>query len=171
MINIIRIAVRFDHEPSLIFLDMYSNSLITAVDDYCDNRQRSFITEEPSKEQKDRGDFVYRWEIEVGGCSVNAHDLFDIVNPIPGGKVLLVDVRDKKYDPNYNNCNVGYYWTNEGSTWYHDSVEGYKDPNWEFIVNGHAEYRITHIPTYASKLTFERDKNYYIDKGATWMWS
>lgn len=50
MINIIRIAVKFDNEPSLIFLDMYSNSLITAVDDYCNNRQRSFITEEPDND-------------------------------------------------------------------------------------------------------------------------
>lgn len=76
--------------------------MITAVDDYCNNRQRSFITEEPSKEQKDKGDFVYRWKIEVENCSVNPHELFDVVNPIPGGKVLLVEVRDKKYDPEYN---------------------------------------------------------------------
>ena len=171
MINIIRIAVKFDNKPSLIFLDMYSNSLITAVDDYCNNRQRSFTTEEPCKERKDKGDFVYRWEIEVGDCSVNAHELFDIVNPIPGGKVLLVDVRDKKYDPNYNNCNVGYYWTNEGSTWYHDSTTGYKDPDWEFIVNGHAEYRITHIPTKIDRMMDERTKAFYRNSGATYMWS
>ena len=171
MINIIRIAVKFDFEPSRIFLDMYSNSLIIAVDDYCNNRQKSFITEEPSKEQKDKGDFVYRWEIEVDDCSVNAHELFDIVNPIPGGKVLLVDVRDKKYDPKYNNCNVGYYWTNEGSTWYHDSTTGYKDPDWEFIVNGHAEYRITHIPTKIDRMMDERTKAFYRNSGATYMWS
>ena len=171
MINIIRIAVKFDNEPSLIFLDMYSNNLITAVDDYCNNRQRSFITEEPSREQKDRGDFVYRWEIEVDDCSVNVHDLFDIVNPIPGGKVLLVDARNKKYDPNYNNSNVGYYWTNEGSTRYHDSQKVYRDAIWEFHVNGHSDYRIIHIPTQIDKLMDERSKSFYRNSGATYMWS
>ena len=170
MINIIRIAVKFDAEPSLIFLDMYSNSLITAVDDYCNNRQRSFITEEPSKKQKDKDDFVYRWEIEVGDCSVNAHDLFDVVNPIPGGKVLLVDVRDKKYDPKYNNSNVGYYWTNEGSTWYHDSETGYKDDTWEFHVNGFSDYKIVHIPTTLNRLMDPRRKSFYSNSGATFMW-
>ena len=171
MINIIRIAVKFDNEPSLSFLDMYSNSLITAVDDYCNNRKRSFITEEPSKEQKDKGDFVYRWEIEVGDCSVNAHELFDSVKLILGGKVLLVDVRDKKYDPEYNKCNVGYYWTNEGSTWYHDSENGYRDAIWEFHVNGQSDYRIIHIPTQIDKLMDERSKSFYRNSGATYMWS
>lgn len=171
MINIIRISVKFDSEPSLIFLDMYSNRLIIAVDDYCNNRQRSFITEEPSKEQKDRGDFIYRWEIEVGDCSVNAHELFNVVNPIPGGKVLFVDVRDKKYDPIYNNSNVGYYWTNEGTTWYHDSEKGYKDAIWEFHVNGHSDYRIVHIPTQIDKLMDERSKSFYRNSGATYLWN
>lgn len=171
MINIIRIAVKFDSKPSLIFIDNYSNSLITAVDDYCNNRQRSYITEEPSKEQKDKGDFVYRWEIEVGDCSVNAHELFDVVNPIPGGKVLLVDVRDKQYDPKYNNSNVGYYWTNEGSTWYHDSQEGYIDPYYDFHVNGHVEYTIVHVPSYALRHEYPRHSaEEYENSGKTYMW-
>ena len=169
MINIIRIAVRFDSKPSLIFIDMYSNSLITAVDDYCNNRRRSYITEEPSKEQKDKGDFVYRWEIEVDDCSVDAHELFDIVNPVPGGKVLLVDVRDKKYDPKYNNSNVGYYWTNEGSTWYHDSERGYKDPFYRFHVNGHEEYRIVYLPHYVNEYSYNALRK-AVEEGVKFSW-
>ena len=171
MINIIRIRVSFYDNPSEEVLDLYSDRLITAVDDYCNNRQRSFIINRPSEERIMKGDYNYDWEIEVGDCSVNAHDLFDIVNPIPGGKVLFVDVRDKKYDPNYNKSNVGYYWTNEGSTWYHDSEKGYKDAIWEFHVNGHSDYRIIHIPTQIDKLMDERSKSFYRNSGATYMWS
>jgi hypothetical protein len=40
MINVIRIAVKFDEQPSLIFLDNYSDKLITAVDDYCDHKRK-----------------------------------------------------------------------------------------------------------------------------------
>lgn len=172
MINIIRVIVSYYENPTEEQLEDYSNRIITAVDDYCNNRQRSFIINRPSEENIKVGRINYDWEIEVGDCSVNAHELFDVVNPVTrGGKLLLVDVRDLKYDPRRNKSNVGYYWTNEGSTWYHDSQEGYKDPNWEFHVNGHSDYRIIHIPTYASKLMFERDRNYYKEKGATYMWS
>ena len=111
MINIIRVKVSFYDNPSEEALEIYSNKLITAVDDYCNNRQRSFVINRPTEERIMKGDYNYEWEIEVGDCSVNAHELFDIVNPISfgGGKLLYVDVRDKKYDPRYNNCNVGYY--------------------------------------------------------------
>ena len=173
MINIIRVKVSFYDNPSDEMLELYSNRLITAVDDYCNNRQRSFVINPPTEERIMKGDYNYEWEIEVGDCSVNAHELFDIVNPVSfgGGKLLYVDVRDKKYDPKYNNCNVGYYWTNEGSTWYHDSETGYKDPFWEFHVNGHSDYRIIHIPTQIDKLRDERSKSFYRNSGATYMWS
>ena len=172
MINIIRVLVSYYENPTEEQLEDYSDRIITAVDDYCNNRQRSFIINRPSEENIKVGRINYEWEIEVGDCSVNAHELFDVVNPVTrGGKLLLVDVRDKKYDPKYNNCNVGYYWTNEGSTWYHDSTTGYKDPDWEFIINGHAEYRITHIPTKIDRMMDERTKSFYRNSGATYMWS
>lgn len=172
MINIIRVLVSYYENPTEEQLEDYSDRIITAVDDCCNNRQRSFIINRPSEERIKAKAYNYEWEIEVGDCSVTAHELFDFVNPVTrDGKLLLVDVRDKKYDPSYNKSDVGYYWTNEGQTWYHDSVSGYKDPDWEFHVNGHSEYRITHIPTYSSKLTFDRDRRYYEEKGYTFMWS
>ena len=172
MINIIRVLVSYYENPTEEQLEDYSDRIITAVDDYCNNRQRSFIINRPSEERIKAKAYNYEWEIEVGDCSVNTHELFDVVNPVTrDGKLLLVDVRDKKYDPKYNNCNVGYYWTNEGSTWYHDSTTGYKDPDWEFIVNGHAEYRITHIPTKIDRMMDERIKAFYRNSGATYMWS
>ena len=171
MINIIRVKVGFYDKPTEVQLEVYSDRLVTAVDDYYNNRQRSFFIHCPSEERVMKGDYNYEWEIEVDDCSVNAHELFDILYPIPGGKVLFVDVRDKKYDPRYNNSTVGYYWTNEGSTWYHDSEKGYKDPVWEFHVNGHSDYRIIHIPTQIDRLMDERSKSFYRNSGATYMWS
>lgn len=170
MINVIRIAVKFDEQPSLIFLDNYSDKLITAVDDYCNHKERSYITEAPSAQQVEKKDFTYRWEIEVRGCDVYPKELFECIDTIRGGKVQFVDVRDKKYDPRFNNCNVGYYWTNEGSTWFHDSKTGYVDPYYDFHINGSVGYTIVHIPSYA--LTHEhsfRGKDYE-ESGQTFMW-
>lgn len=171
MINVIRVCVSYYENPTEEQLENYSDRIVAAVDDYCNNRQRSFIINRPSEERIKAKAYNYEWEIEVGDCSVNAHDLFDIVNPLSlGGKVLLVDVRDKKYDPKYNNCNVGYYWTNEGSTWFHDSKEGYVDPYYDFHINGNVAYTIIHIPSYASRHEYSFRGEDFEKSGQTYMW-
>lgn len=168
MVTTIRAVVKFDTEPSQIFLDSYSNKLIQTVDEYCNHKPRSYHTEAPSNEQLARGDYIYRWIINVCDTAAHAQDLFLWINPIQGGKLILVDVLDHQFDPTHK-CNRGYYWTNEGETWYHDSERLYVDSVYEFHANGTQDYEIVHIPTYIDKRV-ERDKKRYLKSGATYMW-
>ena len=170
MINVIRIDVKFDDQPSTNFLDSYSDELISMVDDYCNYRERSYITEAPSPEMIEKKAFIYTWEIEVADCRAYPKEIFDIVTSIAGGKVLLVDVRDKKYDPRYNNCNVGYKWTNEGSVWFRDSKECYVDPYYDFHINGSITYTIIHIPSYALRHKYSFKGEEFEKSGKTFMW-
>lgn len=168
MVTTIRVLVKFDAEPSQIFLDNYSDRMINVIDDYCNNRPRSYHTEAPTEKQLARGDYNYRWIIDVCDASAHADELFNYINPIPGGKLLLVDVLDHRFDPAHKS-NVGYYWTNEGTTMYHDSKRMYIDPVYEFHADGEQHYEIVHIPTYAERFC-PRDKERYDKCGATFMW-
>lgn len=171
MTNIITVLVSFYDNPSQEQLDVDTTNVITTVDNYCSNSTRSYIVNSPTEEQLEKKHYNYEWEIEVDNCSVSAQELFDLLLDISfhGGKLLLVDVKDKRYSPKLNNSNKGYYWTNEGETWYHDSEKGYRDAYWDFHVNNNVEYTVVHIPTFVRNMN-EVDKQRYLSKGYTFMW-
>ena len=169
MITTIKVVVKFDEEPSTEYLDRYVNNMMEVVDDYCNYRPRSFHIETPKPEQIAIRDFVYRWIIDICDASAHAEELFKLINDITSvGKLLLVNVLDHEYDITHK-ANVGYYWTNEGETWYHDSEKPYVDPYFDFHVNDYQDYTIVHIPTYIQRME-PRDREYYEKSGATFMW-
>lgn len=168
MVTTIKAVVKFDTKPSRIFLDSYSDNLIRAVDIYVNNKPRSYHTEAPSNEQLARGDYIYKWIINVCDVKCCAQELFRRLLLNPGGDLLLVNVLDHEFDEAHKS-NRGYYWTNEGETWYHDSEKGYIDPIYEFHANGTQDYDIVHIPIYADRFC-TRDAEYYDKCGATYMW-
>lgn len=127
MVTTIKVVVKFDQEPSTEYLDNYVDNMMELVDDYCNHRPRSFHIEPPKPEQLATRDFVYRWVIDVCDASAHAEELFKMIEDITSvGKLLLVNVLDHEYDIAHK-ANVGYYWTNDGETWYHDSEQPYVD--------------------------------------------
>ena len=84
------------------------------------------------------------------------------------GKLLLVNVLDYEFDPAHKS-KQGYYWTNDGETWYHDSERPYVDAYFDFHVNDYQDYTIIHIPTYIQRMS-PRDREHYEKSGATFMW-
>lgn len=168
MVTTIRAVVKFDSEPSQTFLDSYSDNLIRAVDIYVNHKPRSYHIEAPSNEQIDRRDYIYKWIIDVVDVKCYAQELFRRLLLTPGGDLILVGVLDHQFDPAHKS-NVGYYWTNEGEIWYHDSERLYVDPVYEFHANGTQDYEIIHIPTYIDRRD-GRNKEYYLKSGATFMW-
>ena len=169
MITTIKVVVKFDHEPSTEYLDSYAENMMELVDDYCNHRPRSFHIEPPKPEQLVTRDFVYRWIIDVCDASAHAEELFKMIKDITSvGKLLLVNVLDHEYDIAHK-ANVGYYWTNDGETWYHDSEKPYVDAYFDFHVNNYQDYTIIHIPTYIQRMS-PRDKERYEKSGATFMW-
>lgn len=169
MITTIKVVIKFDHEPSTEYLDSYADCMMELVDDYCNHRPRSFHIEPPKPEQLVTRDFVYRWIIDVCDASAHAEELFKMIKDITSvGKLLLVNVLDHEYDIAHK-ANVGYYWTNEGETWFHDSEKPYVDVYYDFHVNDYQDYTIIHIPTYIERM-LPRDKERYEKSGATFMW-
>ena len=169
MVTTIKVVIKFEDEPSTEYLDSYVNNMMEVVDDYCNYRSRSFHVQPPKPEQIATRDFVYRWIIDICDASAHAEELFKLINDITSvGKLLLVNVLDHEYDIAHK-ANVGYYWTNEGETWYHDSEKPYVDPYFDFHVNDYQDYTIVHIPTYIQRMS-PRDKKYYEKSGATFMW-
>lgn len=169
MITTIKVVFKFEHEPSTEYLDNYLDNMMELVDNYCNHRPRSFHLEPPNAEQIERRDFVYRWIIDVCNASAHAEELFKLIKDIPSvGKLLLVNVLDHEFDPAHKS-KQGYYWTNEGETWYHDSEKPYVDPYYDFHVNDYQDYTIIHIPTYIQRM-LPRDRKHYESSGATFMW-
>lgn len=169
MVTTIKVVIKFDYEPSTEYLDSYVDNMIELVDDYCNHRPRSFCLEPPNPEQIVTRDFVYRCIIDVCNASAHAEELFKLIKDITSvGKLLLVNVLDHEFDPAHK-ANVGYYWTNEGETWYHDSEKLYVDVYYDFHVNDYQDYTIIHIPTYIQRM-LPRDKERYEKSGATFMW-
>ena len=172
MVTTIKVVVKFADDPSTEYLDTYVDNMIELVDDYCNHKPRSFRIEAPKPEQIATGDFVYRWLIDVCNASAHAKELFNLINDITSvGNLILVNVLDHDYDIAHKN-EKGYYWTNEGETWYHDSERGYIDPYYDFHVNDYQDYSIVHIPSYLhnNDKMYPRDRQYYEKSGATFMW-
>lgn len=172
MVTTIKVVIKFDEEPSIEYLDSYVDNMMKLVDDYCNHRSRSFRLEPPKPEQLVTRDFVYRWIIDVCDASAHAEELFKLIKDIDCvGTLLLVNVLDHEYDIAHK-VNVGYYWTNDGETWYYDSARGYIDPYYDFHVNDYQDYSIVHIPSYLhnNDNMYPRDRQYYEQSGATFMW-
>lgn len=169
MVTTIKVVVKFPHEPSTEYLDSYVDNMMELVDDYCNHRPRSFHIEPPAPEQIVTRDFVYRWVIDVCDASAHAEELFKLIKDITSvGKLVLVNVLDHEYDIAHK-IKVGYYWTNDGETWYHDSERAYVDAYYDFHVNDCQDYTIIHIPTYIQRMS-PRDRERYEKSGATFMW-
>ena len=169
MITTIKVVIKFDEQPTTEYLDCYVDNMMEVVDDYCNHKPRSFHIDPPKPEQVVTKDFVYRWVIDVVDASAHAEELFKLIKDLPcEGKLLLVNVLDHEYDIAHK-CNVGYYWTNDGETWYHDSEKTYVDAYYDFHVNDYQDYTIIHIPTYIQRM-LPRDKERYEKSGATFMW-
>lgn len=168
MVTTIKVVIKFDDEPTAEYLDGYLESMMELVDDYFNNRPRSFRIETPTSEQLPTRNFVYRYIIDVCGAAAHAEELFKLIKDIPCvGKLVLVNVFDHEYDIAHNK--KGHYWTNEGETWFYDSERPYVDAYYNFHVNDYQDYTIIHIPTYIQRMS-PRDRERYEKSGATFMW-
>ena len=110
MVTTIKVLVKFETMPTEDALNTYADTMITAVDDYCNNRPRSFHLEPPKPEQIAAGDFVYRWVIDVCDASAHAKEIFKLIKDVTCvGELILVKVLDHDYDITHKN-EKGYYY-------------------------------------------------------------
>ena len=77
---------------------------------------------------------------------------------------------DHKYEPSPRPEAIKYYWTNEGSTTYHDG-ETYTDPYYCFHANGFDDYEIVDMDIYTDKPTMcGRDRERIKKLGCKYTW-
>lgn len=169
MVTTIKVAIKFDHEPPTECLDNYADCVLGVVDEYCNHKPRSFYIELPTDEQVAASRFLYTWVISVCDATAYPKELFDKLVGVPGGSLIRVDVIDHKFEERHNAAK-GYYWTNEGSTWYHDSTRSYVDSYYKFHANGNTDYEIVHMPSYVDKFNPREQKKWQDAGSPTYMW-
>lgn len=153
-------------QPSEEQLDRLTDNLITAVDDYCDNCERSFIINDSVNTVEQEYKYIYDVEVNANK-KIDSQELFNYIADKSICPVKLVEVSEKRFNP-HQGCNADYYWTNEGMTTYHDGGT-YIDPIYEFHTPEGQNYEVVYIPIYASRFQ-TRDKEHYDNSGATYMW-
>ena len=164
MVTIIKVRVKFDTEPDLFAPDECADNIMHRIDDYANFPVRTFRMEPPTTEMWNSGNYIYTWVVNVVDASIHCKELFDYINAeVP---LLTLDVFDHRFKQPPEH--VKYYWTNDGSTTYHDGST-YVDPYYRFHANGFDDYEIVDMDIYAEKLN-TRDKERIEKLGCKYTW-
>ena len=168
MVTVVKVRKKFNVEPTQEMLDECADTIMRIVDDYTAGAARSFHIELPTEEMLNSGNYVYMWVINICDVSVYCKDLFDYINEeVP---LLTLDVLDHRYEPSPRPETNKYYWTNEGSTAYHDGGT-YVDPCYCFHANGFDDYEIVDMEIYTNRPTIhERDRERIKKLGCKYTW-
>lgn len=166
MVTVVKVRKKFSIEPNQEMLNECADAIIQTVDSYTGNKPRIFHIELPTEEMLNSGNYIYKWVISVSGATIDCKELFDHINAeVP---LLTLDVFDPKFiaPPSH----VKYFWTNEGSTSYHDGGI-YVDPYYCFHANGFDDYEIVDMEVYGSRPALgERERKRIEKLGCKYTW-
>lgn len=164
MVTVVKARKKFNIEPSLEMLDECADTIMQLVDSYTGNKPRIFRIELPTEEMLNSGNYIYTCAINISGASINCKELFDIIHTEE--PLLTLDVYDRKFSKPPEH--VKYFWTNDGSTAYHDGSV-YIDPYYCFHSNGFDDYEIVDMEVYAKKFVGrDRERVEKLDCKYTW---
>lgn len=158
----IEVAPKFEQNPTQDDFDVICADLVTAVDNLCNNNERSFHVTYPLQRDIDRGDYRYRIHILIKSDEeLHSSSIFDLLNPIH--PLVLVNLQDRRF---CKRAEDGIYWYHEGETTYYDGGT-YISPDYDLYVNGKTYYTVQYVPL-AIRSMYDRDKKRY--DGVTYMW-
>ena len=161
MIYCVDVKIKFSEEPLPTRFELFSKQLQLQLEEYTKSAA-GFVVEHPAAK-------VFEYSFEINSKNkLSAKELYQSIKVDEDVQITYVTITERRFDERCTS-NVGYWWTNEGETWYHDSENSYVDPYYRFIVNGQEEYSVVHIPTYINRFD-ERDRKHYEESGATYMW-
>ena len=135
MVTVVKVRKKFNTEPDQEVLDECADSIMQLIDAYTEHKPRVFRAELPTEEMLNSGNYVYAWVVNISGAIIDCKELFDFINAEVN--LLTLDVNDHKFTSPPQH--VKYFWTNEGSTTYHDGGT-YADPYYCFHANGFDDY-------------------------------
>lgn len=159
----IEVVPKFENNPTADEFESICDSIVDAVDNYCNNQERSFHVTYPLQKDIDDGRFTYRIHILIKSeKELRSAVLFELLNLVDKHPLVMVTVQESRFCKK----DAPIFWHHEGETTYWDGST-YISPNYDFYVNGNNYYTIQYVPV-AIKNMYDRDKKRY--DGVTYMW-
>ena len=159
----IEVVPEFEKNPTAEEFENICDSIVDAVDNYCNNQERSFHVTFPLQKDIDEGRFTYRIHILIKSeKELHSAALFELLNSVDKHPLVMVTVQESRFCKR----DAPIFWHHEGETTYWDGST-YISPNYDLYVNGNNYYTIQYVPV-AIKNMYDRDKQRY--DGVTYMW-
>ena len=159
----IEVVPEFEKNPTAEEFENICDSIVDAVDNYCNNQERSFHVTFPLQKDIDEGRFTYRIHILIKSeKELHSAALFELLNSVDKHPLVMVTVQESRFCKR----DAPIFWHHEGETTYWDGST-YISPNYDLYVNGNNYYTIQYVPV-AIKNMCDRDKQRY--DGVTYMW-
>ena len=159
----IEVVPKFDKNPTADEFENIRDSIVDAVDNYCNNQERSFHVTYPLQKDIDEGRFTYRIHILIKSeKELRSAALFELLNLVDKHPLVMVTVQESRFCKR----DAPIFWYHEGETTYWDGST-YISPDYDLYVNGNNYYTIQYVPV-AIKNKNDRDKQRY--DGVTYMW-
>ena len=159
----IEVVPKFEKNPTAEEFEHICDSIVDAVDNYCNNQERSFHVTFPLQKDIDEGRFTYRIHILIKSeKELRSAALFELLNLVDKHPLVMVTVQESRFCKK----DAPIFWHHEGETTYWDGGT-YISPNYDLYVNGNNYYTIQYVPV-AIKNMYDRDKQRY--NGVTYMW-
>lgn len=161
----IEVVPKFEKNPTNEEFENMCDSIVDAVDNYCNNQERSFHVTYPLQKDIDEGRFTYRIHILIKSeKELRSAALFELLNLVDKHPLVMVTVQESRFCKK----DAPIFWFHEGETTYHDGGT-YISPNYDLYVNGNNYYTIQYVPTITNnRYMSDRDKKRYAD--VTYMW-
>lgn len=159
----IEVVPKFEKNPTAEEFENICDSIVDAVDNYCNNQERSFHVTFPLQKDIDEGRFTYRIHILIKSeKELRSAALFELLNLVDKHPLVMVTVQESRFCKK----DAPIFWHHEGETTYWDGGT-YISPNYDLYIKGNTYYTVQYVPV-ATKNMYERDKERY--KGVTYMW-
>ena len=160
----IEVVNKFEKNPTTEEFGSICDSIVEAVDNYCDNPERFFHVTYPSQSEIESGRVSYHVDILIKSeKELRSSELFELLNLNDRHPLVKVTVQESRF---CKKADKDIYWYHEGETTYWDGST-YINPNYDLYINGNTYYTVQYVPV-AIKNMYERDKQRY--KDVQYMW-
>lgn len=159
----IEVVPKFEKNPTDEEFENICDSIVDAVDNYCNNQERSFHVTFPLQKDIDEGRFTYYIHILIKSeKELRSTALFELLNLVDKHPLVMVTVQESRFCKR----DAPIFWYHEGETTYCDGST-YISPNYDLYVNGNNYYTIQYVPVVIKNMC-DRDKKRY--DGVAYMW-
>ena len=159
----VEVVPKFEKNPTDEEFENICDSIVGAVDNYCNNQERSFHVTFPLQKDIDEGRFTYRIHILIKSeKEIRSAALFDLLNLVDKHPLVMVTVQESRFCKR----DAPIFWYYEGETTYWDGST-YISPNYDLYIKGNTYYTVQYVPVVIKNMC-DRDKRRY--DGVTYMW-